>query len=182
MTRQFAVVPPGKAAWVTILLLGAVVPLISLGLVLVLSDEVQAAQRLLPHVITGTVILSVMGLLFITLRRMRVTIEDGVLIVRAAFYTRKVPLQNLDPATARILDLERGSEWLPRVRMNGVELPGVHIGHYRGHSFKRKQFCLLTSKRRVLLLPEREPNHFLLLSLERPQALIDALEQKRAYG
>ena len=178
MTRPFAVVPPGKAAWVSILLLGAVVPLISLGLVLALSDEVQPAQTILPHVITGIVILSVMVLLFITLRRMRVTIEDGVLIVRAAFYTRKFPLDQLDIERAEIFDLDRRSEYAPKIRLNSIALPGLQIGYYRGTPVKRKLFCLITTPRRVLLLPERVPEHYLLLSLERPQALIDALKQK----
>lgn len=180
MTRSFAVVRPGKATWVTLLVVGAVLPLILLALVLGFSDDPPSASLRLPHLIGVGAVLVAFGWVWLALRRLRVEIVDGVLWVRAAFYTRKVPLQNLDPASARILDLERGSEWLPRARMNGIDLPGMHIGHYRGHPFKRKQFCLLTSKRRVLLLPEREPQRFLLLSLERPQALIDALKQKPA--
>lgn len=181
MTRNFAVLRPGKATWVTLLVAGAVLPLTLLALVLVFSDERPLASLRLPHLFGGgAVLVVVFGWVWLVLRRLRVEIVDGVLLVRAAFYTRKVPLQSLDHAAARILDLERGSEWLPRVRMNGIDLPGVHIGHYRGHPFKRKQFCLLTSKRRVLLLPEREPERFLLLSLERPQAFIDALKQMPA--
>lgn len=181
MTRQFAVVQPGKAVWVTFLLAGAVLPVIVLALTWAFSDERWLASLRLPHLAGGIAVLVIaFGWIGLVLRRLRVEIVDGMLCVHAAFYTRKVALTELDSAAARILDLERGSEWLPRVRMNGVELPGVHIGHYRGQPFKRKQFCLVTSKRRVLLLPERAPNRFLLLSLERPQALIDALAQKRA--
>lgn len=177
MTRSFAVLRPGKATWVTLLVAGGILPLIILALVLVSSDGRVLATLRLPHLIGGGALLVGFGLVWLALRRLRVDIVDGVLWVRAAFYTRKVPLQNLDRAKARILDLERGSEWLPRVRTNGIDLPGVHIGHYRGHPFKRKQFCLLTSKRRVLLLPEQDGEHFLLLSLQRPQALVEALNQ-----
>ncbi len=177
MTRSFAVVPPGKATWVTLLVAGAMLPLTILALVLVSSDGRLLASLRLPHLIGVGVILVAIGLVWLALRRLHVDIVDRMLVVRGAIYTRKVSLQNLDGATARILDLERGSEWRPRIRMNGFDLPGVHIGHYRGRPFKRKLFCLLTSKRRVLLLPERDGEHFLLLSLQRPQALVEALDQ-----
>ncbi len=179
MTRQFAVLPPSKAVWVTMLLLGGLVPLTILAMVLVLSDEMRAVQTIVPHAISIVAVLAILSALVAVLRRMRVETEDGMLVVRAALYTRKLPFESVDIERARILDLDRSSEYWPRVRLNGIALPGLHIGYYRGTPIKRKLFCLITSSRRVLLLPEREPEHFLLLSLERPQALIDALKQKQ---
>lgn len=177
MRRSFAVVPPGKATWVTLLVAGAIVPLTILVLVMAFSEGRLLTSLRLPHLVALGVMLTAVGLAWLALRRLHVDIVGQTLVVRGAFYTRTVPLQNLDGAAARIFDLERESEWRPRLRMNGVDLPGVHIGHYRGHPLKRKLFCLLTSKRRVLLLPQRDGEHFLLLSLQRPQALIQALDQ-----
>ena len=40
-------------------------------------------------------------------------------------------------------------------------------------------FCALTSRQRELVLPERGGERFLLLSLERPQVLLEALQTRQ---
>ncbi|NLB13052.1 MAG: hypothetical protein GX826_03410 [Gammaproteobacteria bacterium] len=57
-----------------------------------------------------------------------------------------------------------------------MSLPGLDAGHYRGREWKQKLFCALTSRRNVLLLPQRS-DRVLLLSPEKPQSLLQALQQ-----
>jgi hypothetical protein len=52
---------------------------------------------------------------------------------------------------------------------------GFAAGHFRLREKFGKAFCLLTDRQRVLWLPLRDGKTQLLLSLERPQALLDAL-------
>lgn len=179
MSAQFTVLAPRKAAWVTLLVLCGLVPLTALALVLAFSDEMRTAGLVPQHAIAVGVTLAALVFLLTALRRMRVGIEEGVLVVRATLYARKLPLERIDIERAHILELDRSSEYWPRIRLNGIGLPGLRIGYFRGAPFKRKLFCLMTSNSRVLLLPEHEPERFLLLSLERPQTLIDAIKQRR---
>lgn len=180
MTREFAVVPPGKAAWSTILVLALLVPLAVLGGVLVASPAPSLAAIAPGFALMVGICIAVALLLIFSLHRLRVSIEDDQLVVRAALYTRRVRLADLDADAARIVDLDRSLEWRPAVRTNGVGLPSANIGHFRGKPWSRKMFCAVTSRQRVLLLPERGGDErFLLLSLEKPQALLEALKGRR---
>ena len=61
--------------------------------------------------------------------------------------------------------------------MNGIGLPGAAIGHFRGSPWRRKLFCALTDRDRVLVLPERGNDRAMLLSVENPQALLERLRR-----
>ena len=96
-----------------------------------------------------------------------------MLVVAATFYTRKTAVTALDLAQARIASLDEHTEFRPGMKTNGYALPGFQAGHFRLRN-RAKAFCLLTTQQRVLILPQRD-GAFLLLSPERPQALLDAL-------
>ncbi len=180
MTREFAIVPPGKAAWSTVLVLTLLVPFAVLGGVLLTSPAPTLAGIMPGFALTVGLCAAVALLLILSLRRLRVDIEDDRLVVRAAVYTRRVRLADLDAAAARIVDLDQSPEWRPAVRTNGIGLPSASIGHFRGKPWSRKLFCALTERQRVLVLPERGGGEqFLLLSLEKPQALLEALKGRR---
>ena len=107
------------------------------------------------------------------LKRRRIALEDGVLVVAATLYTRKTAVTALDLAQARIASLDEHTEFRTGMKTNGYALPGFQAGHFRLRN-RAKAFCLLTTQQRVLILPQRD-GAFLLLSPERPQALLDAL-------
>lgn len=179
MMHEFTIVPPGKSTWVTLLALALIVPLGALTGIVVTTPAGEMG-KVLPALALGVgVSVLVAGFLFFSLRRLRVNIDGDRLVVRAALYARRVPLDDLDVKAARIVDLDAVSEWRPALRMNGIGLPGASIGHFRGRSFRRRFFCALTSRQRVLVLPERIGERFLLLSLEKPQALLEALQVRR---
>lgn len=108
------------------------------------------------------------------LRRRSISLADGVLVVRAAMYTRRVAVDMLDLAAARVVDLAEHTEFAPAVKLNGYGLPGFLAGHFLLRD-RRRAFCLLTARDRVLVLPVRDAPQ-LLLSPERPQQLLDALQ------
>ena len=121
----------------------------------------------------------VVALLLLAMRRRSATLQDGILEIRAALYRKRVAVAELDLARARIVDLNERTELRPWLKSNGMSMPGFHAGHFRLRGDFGKAFCLLTQRRRVLWLPLRDGKQQLLLSLERPQALLDALHATR---
>ena len=118
------------------------------------------------------VLLVVVGALAM-LKRRRIRMESGMLVVAATFYTSKTPVAALDLAHARIASLDEHTEFRPGLKSNGYSLPGFQAGHFRLRN-RAKAFCLLTTQQRVLVLPKQDGS-YLLLSPEQPQALLDAL-------
>ncbi len=169
--REFTVVAPGKSAWITMLALTVLLPaLIWIGVALShdSAELFPAAYFILP--LTFAVPLFLLA----CMRRRSVTLQDGMLVIRATLYTQRIPVQDLDLAAARILDLRAHREYLPMLKSNGFGLPGYWAGHFRSKRFG-KQFVLLTDRSRVLLLPQLGGRQ-ILLSLEQPDALLKALK------
>lgn len=111
---------------------------------------------------------------FILLQYRRVRIVDGMLtVVAASFFTHKVSPSDLDLDKARIVDLDEYDEFKPRLRLWGMGLPGFSAGHFLLRN-RARAFCLLTRREKALVLPRRD-GRVVLLSLEQPQTLLDAL-------
>ena len=111
----------------------------------------------------------------IGLKRRRVQLHGQVLQVVAALFSKRVPVDSIDIERARVVDLDERTELRPAIKTFGMSLPGYHAGHFRLRQKLGKAFCLVTDRRRVLWLPLRDGKQQLLLSLEHPQALLDAL-------
>jgi len=171
--QDFAVTPPTAHAWLFLCLLGGVLPLAIVGTLVLTQPDLGAELRktgpvlvILPLVLAG---------LALMMRRRAVELRDGMLEVRAAMYRKRVAPAELDLERARTVDLAERTELRPLVKTNGMSMPGFHAGHFRLREGLGKAFCLLTDRHRVLWLPMRDGKGQLLLSLERPQALLDAL-------
>jgi hypothetical protein len=121
----------------------------------------------------------VLAFLLLAMRRRSVELRDGVLDVRATLYRKRVAVTELDLERARVVNLAERTELRPWLKSNGMSMPGFRAGHFRLRGDFGKAFCLLTQRERVLWLPLRDGKQQFLLSLERPQALLDAL---RAAG
>jgi len=141
-----------------------------------------AALRFSGHPMAGAlpallVVLLVLAILLLAMKRRAVELRDGILDIRAAMYRKRVATAELDLQRARIVDLEERTELRPLLKTNGMSLPGFHAGHFRLRDKFGRAFCLLTDRRRVLWLPLRDGKNQLLLSLQQPQALLDALRE-----
>lgn len=169
LTRQrFEVPAPAPAAGITLIVLAVLLPL---GLIGLTAMHHQPVRDVLPALIAFPILLMLAAL---WLRRRSITLQDGVLEVQAAMYRKRVPIGEMDLVAARIVNLEEHTELRPWMKTNGMTLPGFHVGHYRMRETLGKAFCLLTDPHRVLLLPLRDGSR-VLLSLERPQAVLEAL-------
>ena len=176
--REFAVTPPPAYAGILMAAL-LVVPAGMLLVALVRSTATGQAQYLNfgigLAVIAGVAVMTTIGLV-----RRRVALEEGRLRVQAGLFSQTVAAGELDLERARVVDLAERTELRPAVRMWGMSLPGYHAGHFRLRGKLGKAFCLVTDRQRVLWLPRREGSAQLLLSIEQPQLLLEALKAARA--
>jgi len=108
----------------------------------------------------------------------RVELAGNVLDVRSTMYRRRVPVAQLRLDQAEVVDLQRDRRYGIRVKTNGYSMPGFYSGHFRLQG-GGKGFALVTDRARVLALPVSDGST-LLLSVDRPQALLDALRKVAA--
>lgn len=175
-TRSFAVTPPPLHAWwimAMLLLLPAIaVVAIFFGAEDTPNPEAGIGMAIALLVIALASIASAIGL-----KRRRVHLDGPVLQVRAGLFTHRLPIDRIDLERARVVNLDERTELRPALKTFGMSLPGYQAGHFRLREKLGKVFCLVTDRRRVLWLPRRSGNDQVLLSLEQPQALLDALRK-----
>ncbi len=168
-SRYNIVAPGGKAVAIAALTAGTCI--VAFAIVLRFLPPPAQTQ---PGVWVAALGLPLMAAIFYCLARRRsVSLQNGVLIIKAGIHTRCVPAARLELERARIVDLQEQADLLPGRGTFGASLPGYQTGWFRTHKWG-KGFYLLTDRRRVLWLPERGGPH-LLLSLEQPQTLLAAL-------
>lgn len=107
--------------------------------------------------------------------RRHIGLQGRELQITATLYRKRVPVDALDLANARIVDLAEHTDLRPLFKTNGFGMPGFAAGHFRLRDM-RKAFCLLTDRSRVLVLPLRDGT-LLLLTPEKPQVLLQQLQE-----
>lgn len=119
------------------------------------------------------VIAAAIGLILWSIRRRRILLDGDSLDIRAGINSARVKIATLDLDGARIVNLDDVSTLRPMLKTFGTSMPGYRAGHFRLRD-RSGAFVLITDPRRVLAVREHG-GRMLLLSLERPQALLDAL-------
>lgn len=168
---SYAVVEPPSATLKIVLAAATTLAAISLSIACAQSLS-HSVLWTVPWAISAGAAL-VFAILCLMQWRRSVALESGVLVIRAGLHTRRVPTTALELERARIIDLEERTELLPGRRTLGMSSTGYQTGFFRTRQWG-KGFYLLTERRRVLWLPERNGLH-LLISLQQPQALLAAL-------
>lgn len=165
MRREFAIAAPD-------LRLVLLVPAISL---LVAAIGIGFAAREEPRAWFAMIAIALaVAVLTWSVRRRRVALDDGHLSIAAGINNARIAVADLDLAAARSVNLMDVSTLRPMLKTFGTSMPGYRAGHFRLRD-RSRAFVLLTDNSKVLALPERS-GRMLLLSLERPQALLDALK------
>ena len=175
MSRAFPITPPpSHAAW----LLGGLlsIPVVVLAVAMGTTSLRPEQATAMPGLAFGLLLVTaVAALTFWGLGRRAVELDARQLRVKAAMFSHRVDVGDLDLEHARIVDLDERTELKPILKAFGMALPGFQAGWFLLRD-RSRAFCLLTARRRVLWLPTRAGKS-LMLSLERPDALLDALRQ-----
>lgn len=158
-------------------LVGGVLPLLAMGFAFWFSPEARTGMSQAWPVLVLVPLL--LAFLFFAMKRRSVELANGVLDVRAALFRERTPVADIDLERARLVDLAERTDLRPLLKTNGMSLPGFYAGRFRLRGKLAKAFCLVTDRRRVLWLPLHDGKQQLLLSLEQPQALLDALRAGR---
>lgn len=165
MRREFAVVPPDLRLVMLLPAIALLAALIGLGF----------AAREEPQLWWFAFLIALAAVLVAgSVRRRRVVLDGDRLTVTAGINSTRVRIAELDLDAARIVNLADAPMLRPLLKTVGTAMPGYSAGHFRLRD-RSRGFLLLTDRRKVLALPERG-GRTLLLSLERPQALLDALK------
>ncbi|MDP2469984.1 MAG: PH domain-containing protein [Candidatus Palauibacterales bacterium] len=109
--------------------------------------------------------------LAVSATRPSVVLGDSALTLKAPLYGRSIELSRVRLEEARVVNLESGTELRPKIRTNGIGLPGLGIGWFRLTSGE-KALVAMSARDRVLYVPTDE-GYSLLLSLERPEAFLE---------
>lgn len=166
--REFKITPPDLRLPGLIL---AVVMLTCVGVLVMSWHEVKDSAALwiaLPACVLAPLVLVV------ALFRRKVVLNGETLHIVAGLNQARVPTASLRSGEARIVDLATSQEYRLGIKSFGTSMPGYHAGHFR-QLRGGKVFAMVTDKHRVLVLPEAN-GRLLMLSLEKPQALLDALQ------
>lgn len=168
-TQEFPLVPLARTPW-----LWLVLPALAVVVGVWLVPQQQDTPA--PHwLVAPFMIALVMVAPLLALRRRRITLDGRELVIAATFYTRRVSVDALDLDKARVVDLAEHTGYAPMLGLNRFGLPGLRAGHYLLRN-RSRAFCLLTDRKRVLLLPQRD-GRSVLLSPEKPQALLARLHE-----
>ncbi len=172
-TRDFAVTPSPAYAFAFLVSTVVVLPLLIIaGMLWFGRMDNDALIRFLPMLV---ILVLVLGLSLLAMQRRSVSLVGQVLDVRAALFRERTPIADIDLERARVVDLAERMDLRPAVKTMGMSLPGFHAGRFRLRGKLVKAFCLITDRSRVLWLPLHNGKDQLLLSVERPQDLLDAL-------
>lgn len=164
MRREFAITAPDLRLAVPILIVSLLGGMAGIGL---------AARQEPSAWLAAIAIALILALIVWSVRRRHVVLDGDLLSVAAGFNTARVSIADLDLVGARIVDLTADKTLRPGMKSFGTSMPGFHAGHFRLRN-RSRAFILITDKSKVLALPQRG-GRMLLLSLERPQSLLDAL-------
>jgi hypothetical protein len=168
MTQEFALAPLNRFAPLVLLVPAAA---IALGVLLVPREQMTPLPMLASVFMIALIVL---GPLLALLRR-RIAIDGHTLVVAATLYTQRIDVDALELDRARIVDLAEHTELAPMLGLNRFGLPGLRAGHYLLRN-RSRAFCLLTRRERVLVLQRRD-GRFVLLSPDKPQALLSRLRE-----
>lgn len=162
--REFNVVAPDARG--VVLVAGIAMAAACLPFVLLAREQ--------PALWIGAIVMAlVLGPVFWSTTRNRVALDGHTLRIGAGLHRLAVEVATLDLDAARIVDLAGEPALKPMLKTFGTSMPGYQAGHFRLRD-RGKAFLLVTERKKVLVLPERSGRR-LLLSLERPQTLLDAL-------
>jgi hypothetical protein len=127
-------------------------------------------------VLVGALVL--MGWLAWSMQHARFTVSDEGLHVHGDLYSRMIPFKSLKLDQAAVINLNTDKDYQPKWRTMGTGLPGYSAGWFTLRN-GQKGLLYVTDRTRVARIPTTE-GYTLLLSVEKPEALISGLLAQRS--
>lgn len=106
--------------------------------------------------------------------RSRVLIGNDAVRLHIPVYGRSVPRALIDSAAARVITFSSSPQLKPRLRTNGMSIPGYHLGWFRLANGSRALAALTAMDGEVACLPLVDGTA-VLLSVRDPEGLVAQL-------
>ena len=139
-----------------------------------------------PASATPFIFISAIGLLLILLlglfafmgysiRNTKFEVSEPGLRIRGGLYGRFIPKENLVDQSVKIINLNQQKEYQPRLRTNGVGLPGYSEGWFKLRN-DEKALLFVTDRSNVVYIPTNQ-NYSVLLSVSNTEEFYQATKQ-----
>jgi hypothetical protein len=172
--QEFDIPSPGKFVLVFLVILGVMMPMIVLTSLVLAAHNARVVLLAVPAAMVFPLISGAIGW---SIYRRKIVLKDKALAT-GPFGWKKIAISELALDGAAVIDLQQHPELHPTFRLAGTSMPGYRSGWFWLRD-KRTAYLLLTDWRRVLMLPKRDGG-VILLSPQRPDALLEALRRADA--
>lgn len=131
-----------------------------------------------------SILLVALAVLFVWLSmsaaKLSVVVNTDSVQLKLPIYSRTIPLSQLALGQAQVTRIDKSSPLRPRIRTNGVGLPGYGVGWFKLKNGE-KALLALTSREQVVYIPTRD-GYSLLLSVRSPNQFLDQLRAASDSG
>ncbi len=137
-----------------------------------------SAAPLLTILTIGVVLTLILGLfIFIgySSRNAKFEVSDQGLRIKGAIYGRFIPREDIIRDEVEIINLETRQEYKPRLRTNGVGLPGYQEGWFKLKN-NEKALLFVTDRSSVVYIPTTQ-KYSVLLSTINSMEFYDSIKQ-----
>jgi hypothetical protein len=123
-------------------------------------------------VITIPLIILTFGIMS-SIKNTTLTLTEKELIIKSAFYGRKIPLENIMIEGIKGINLDENTDYDLSLRTNGTALPQFKSGWFRLKD-REKALVFLTDKNSVVLIPTKD--YLLLFSMNNIDEFINKIK------
>jgi len=121
------------------------------------------------------VILGLFAFIGFTSRNVKYELSDQGLNIKAGIYGRFIPKEDITGEGVQIINLENSSELKPRVRTNGIGLPGYAAGWFKLNNGE-KALLFVTDKSSVVYIPTTQ-DYSVLLSVSNAEGFYESIKR-----
>lgn len=137
-----------------------------------------SSAPLITIAVIGIILVLILGMLFFagySSRNMKFVVSDRGLLIKGGIYGRFIPKEEIAVENVKIIDLNISPEYKPRIRTNGIGLPGYSEGWFRLKN-NEKALLFVTSRSSIVYLPTKR-NYSVMLSTGNPEEFRQSTEQ-----
>jgi hypothetical protein len=133
----------------------------------------------IPILMIGLMLVIIIPLIILTfgiissIKNTTLTLTEREIIVKSAFYGRKIPLENIVIDGIKRISLDENTDYNMAIRTNGTALPQFKSGWFRLKN-REKALVFVTDKNNVALIPTKD--YLLLFSMDNIDEFINKIK------
>ncbi len=177
--KTFTIAPASPSTYLAISGIFLIMLIPFIALTFSFAYHIKPFNRIVFVELLFMVLIIAIGAIFIyfgfSARNTKFVITDEGLRIKGALYGRSIDKKSLVAPDARIINLLDDTVYRPRIRTNGVGLPGYLEGWFRLKN-KEKALLFLTNKAQVIYIPTKD-GYSVMLSVTKPKVFLREVSQ-----